>query len=188
MNWQLYRSLQLPHGDSAMYEEHLWNLLHGKGFRSYLDQGIFLGEHVQVIHLLLIPLYLLWPSQMLLELCDSALLAASCVPVYWIARRHSGRAASRRLAGCGVSALLPAAVSRHRHRFKDVSPQRAGDSVSVVCPGSARTPTVQDLLPVGGDRAQCPRGLRSRACSAWSLDCIRVLDAPPGCAGTVPQP
>jgi uncharacterized membrane protein len=91
MNWQLYRSLQLPHGDSAMYEEHLWNLLHGKGFRSYLDQGLFLGEHVQVIHLLLIPLYLLWPSQMLLELCDSALLAASCIPVYWIARRHSGQ-------------------------------------------------------------------------------------------------
>jgi len=91
MNWQLYRSLRLPHGDSAMYEEHLWNLLHGKGFRSYLDQGIFLGEHIQVIHLLLIPLYVLWPSQMLLEFCDSALLAASCIPVYWIARRHSGR-------------------------------------------------------------------------------------------------
>ena len=91
MNWQLYRNLRLPHGDSAMYEEHLWNLLHGKGFRSYLDQGIFLGEHVQVIHLLLIPLYVLWPSQLLLELCDSALLAASCIPVYWITRRHTGQ-------------------------------------------------------------------------------------------------
>src|SRR5580704_14173798 len=74
-----------------MYEEHLWNVLHGKGFRSYLDQGIFLGEHVQVIHLLLIPLYWLWPSQMLLELCDSALLAATCIPVYWLARRHTGQ-------------------------------------------------------------------------------------------------
>jgi uncharacterized membrane protein len=91
MNWQLYRSLRLPHGDSAMYEEHLWNLLHGKGFRSYLDQGIFLGEHVQVIHVLLVPLYLLWPSQLLLELCDSLLLAASCFPVYWMARRHTGQ-------------------------------------------------------------------------------------------------
>jgi uncharacterized membrane protein len=91
LNWQLYRGLRLPHGDSAMYEEHLWNVLHGKGFRSYLDQGIFLGEHVQVIHLLLIPLYWLWPSQMLLELCDSALLAATCIPVYWLARRHTGQ-------------------------------------------------------------------------------------------------
>ncbi|HEV8000800.1 MAG TPA: DUF2079 domain-containing protein [Planctomycetaceae bacterium] len=102
MNWQLYRGLRLPHGDSAMYEEHLWNLLHGKGFRSYLDQGIFLGEHVQVIHLLLIPLYLLWPSQMLLELCDSAALAACCIPVYWMARRHTGqsRAAFWMAAAC----------------------------------------------------------------------------------------
>ncbi len=90
MNWQLYRGLLLPHGDSAMYEEHLWNLLHGKGFRSYLDQGLFLGEHIQVIHLLLLPLYVLWPSQMLLELCDSAILAAGCIPVYWMARRHTG--------------------------------------------------------------------------------------------------
>ncbi len=92
MNWQLYRGLLLPHGDSAMYEEHLWNLLHGKGFRSYLDQGLFLGEHVQVIHLFLIPLYVLWPSQMMLELCGSAILAAGSIPVYWMARRHTGSA------------------------------------------------------------------------------------------------
>ena len=90
MNWQLYRGLLLPHGDSAMYEEHLWNLLHGKGFRSYLDQGLFLGEHIQVIHLLLIPLYVLWPSRMVLELCGSVILAAGCIPVYWMARRHTG--------------------------------------------------------------------------------------------------
>ena len=73
-----------------MYEEHLWNFLHGKGFRSYLDRGLFLGEHVQVIHLLLIPFYVLWPSQMMLELCGSALFAAGCIPVYWISRRHTG--------------------------------------------------------------------------------------------------
>jgi uncharacterized membrane protein len=91
MNWQLYRSLRLPHGDSAMYEEHLWNVLHGKGFRSYLDQGLFLGEHIQVIHLLLLPLYVIWPSQMLLELCDSVILAAGCIPVFWMGRRHTGR-------------------------------------------------------------------------------------------------
>ena len=68
MNIGLWNSLLVPHGDSAMYEEHLWNVLHGKGFRSYLDNNrLFLGEHVQVIHLLLIPLYSLWPSHVLLE-------------------------------------------------------------------------------------------------------------------------
>ncbi len=89
MNWQMYRGLLVPHGDSAMYEEHLWNVLHGKGFRSYLDQGLFLGEHIQFIHLALIPLYVLWPSHLLLEGCESFALALTALPVYWIARRHT---------------------------------------------------------------------------------------------------
>jgi uncharacterized membrane protein len=91
MNWLLYEALLVPHGDSAMYEEHVWNLLHGKGFRSYLDNGrLFLGEHVQIIHLFVIPLYLLWPSHILLELCQSAALALGVLPVFRIAHRHSG--------------------------------------------------------------------------------------------------
>lgn len=90
MNWGLWFNLQIPHGDSAMYEEHLWNITHGKGFRSYLDQGLFLGEHLQVIHLLLVPLHLLWPSHLLLELCESLALALTAAPLYCLARRHSG--------------------------------------------------------------------------------------------------
>ena len=89
MNWQLYWNLQLPHGDSAMYEEHLWNLTHGKGFRSYLDQGLFLGEHIQVIHVLLTPLHLIWPSHLLLELAESFALAMGAWPVYMLTLRHS---------------------------------------------------------------------------------------------------
>ncbi len=90
MNWQMYRGLLVPHGDSAMYEEHLWNLLHGKGFRSYLDQGLFLGEHIQFIHLGLLPLYAIWPSHLLLEFTESFALAITALPVYWITRRHTG--------------------------------------------------------------------------------------------------
>ena len=89
MNWQLYQGLLLPHGDSAMYEEHLWNLEHGKGFRSFLDPGLFLGEHIQVIHVALLPLHVVWPSQMLLELCESLALASGAIAVFWIARRHT---------------------------------------------------------------------------------------------------
>jgi uncharacterized membrane protein len=102
MNWQMFFALNIPHGDSAMYEEHLWNAWHGKGFRSYLDDGrLFLGEHIQVVHLLLLPLHRLWPSQLLLELCESLVLAAGAIPVFWMARRHTGSAR------CGV--LLAAA-------------------------------------------------------------------------------
>ena len=90
MNWRLWHNLRIPHGDSAMYEEHLWNLWHGKGFRSYLDQGLFLGEHIQVIHLLLSPLHLLWPSHLLMELCESTALAFGAIPVFRMARRSTG--------------------------------------------------------------------------------------------------
>lgn len=90
MNACLYQQLYIPHGDSAMYEEHLWNVWHGKGFRSYLDQGLFLGEHVQVIHLLLLPLHMLWPSHLLLELVESVALASCAIPVYRLTVRRTG--------------------------------------------------------------------------------------------------
>ncbi|MCA9053591.1 MAG: DUF2079 domain-containing protein, partial [Planctomycetaceae bacterium] len=104
MNWGLWFNLQIPHGDSAMYEEHLWNVEHGKGFRSYLDQGLFWGEHIQCVHLLLIPLHLLWPSQLLMELCESLALALTALPLYGIALRHSG--SPRAAAYLAIAALL----------------------------------------------------------------------------------
>lgn len=90
MNEHLYAGLLVPHGDSAMYEEHLWNVWNGKGFRSYLDQGLFLGEHIQIIHLLLLPLHKIWPSYLMMELIASSSLAICAVPIFSIAKRHSG--------------------------------------------------------------------------------------------------
>ncbi len=92
MNWRLWQNLRIPHGDSAMYEEHLWNLWHGKGFRSYLDQGLFLGEHIQVIHLLLLPLHFFWPSHLLMELCESTALALGAIPIFRMTQRSTGSA------------------------------------------------------------------------------------------------
>ncbi len=89
MNWRLYFNLLIPHGDSAMYEEHLWNILHGKGFRSYLDQGLFWGEHIQFVHLFLMPLYVIWPSHLLLEFAESTALALGAFPVFWMTRRQT---------------------------------------------------------------------------------------------------
>ena len=90
MNERLYAGLLVPHGDSAMYEEHLWNVWHGKGFRSYLDQGLFLGEHIQIIHLLLLPLHRIWPSYLMMELVASCSLAICVIPIFSMAKRHSG--------------------------------------------------------------------------------------------------
>jgi uncharacterized membrane protein len=107
MNWGLWFNLRLPHGDSAMYEEHLWNLEHGKGFRSYLDQGLFLGEHLQVVHVLLVPLHILFPSQLTLELAQSIILALGAWPVFNIARRHSGSDWAAALLGLAYLAYFP---------------------------------------------------------------------------------
>ncbi len=90
MNERLYAELLVPHGDSAMYEEHLWNVWHGKGFRSYLDQGLFVGEHIQVIHLLLLPLHMIWPSYLMMEWVASACLAVCVVPIYQLTLGKSG--------------------------------------------------------------------------------------------------
>jgi len=107
MNWGLWFNLRLPHGDSAMYEEHLWNLEHGKGFRSYLDQGLFLGEHLQVVHVLLIPVHAIFPSQLTLELAQSIILALGAWPVFNIARRHSGSDWAAALLGLAYLAYFP---------------------------------------------------------------------------------
>lgn len=89
LNERLYANLLIPHGDSAMYEEHLWNVWHGKGFRSFLDQGLFLGEHIQVIHLLLLPVHLVWPSHLMLELAEAVALGSCTIPLYLMVRRRT---------------------------------------------------------------------------------------------------
>ncbi|MDB4679383.1 DUF2079 domain-containing protein [Planctomycetaceae bacterium] len=107
MNWQLFANLQTPHGDSAMYEEHLWNLTHGKGFRSYLDQGLFLGEHLQTIHLLLFPIYMLWPSHLLLELSEAVALGVCAIPVYRMTLRHTESQRAATLMAIAVLVYFP---------------------------------------------------------------------------------
>ena len=89
LNERLYANLLIPHGDSAMYEEHLWNIWHGKGFRSYLDQGLFLGEHIQLIHLLLLPVHMIWPSHLALEFAESIALGTCTIPLFLIVRRRT---------------------------------------------------------------------------------------------------
>ena len=107
MNWQLYLNLLVPHGDSAMYEEHLWNFTHGKGFRSYLEDRLFLGEHLQVVHLLLLPLHLVWPSLMMMDLCESLALASAALPIYWITKRHTGSPQAGLLVALGYLLYFP---------------------------------------------------------------------------------
>jgi uncharacterized membrane protein len=82
------RALLVPHGDSGMYEEHLWNLTHGKGFRSQIDEGrLFLGERFQFLHLALVPVHWLAPSLETLIIAQAAVVAAGAIPLWLLGRR-----------------------------------------------------------------------------------------------------
>jgi uncharacterized membrane protein len=156
LNTGLYQALLLPHGDSAMYEEHLWNLAHGKGFRSFLDDGrLFLGEHIQVVHLLFLPAHLLWPSQLTLEWIQSALLAAGAFPVYGIALRQAGSSRAAAAMALAYLAYLPM-------QFLDIS-----IDFKTFRPNSFEIP----LLLFALDALECGR-LRMFCCwSALALGC-----------------
>ncbi len=168
MNRQLYIGLQTPHGDSAMYEEHLWNLTHGKGFRSFLDYDtqkqppqyrLFLGEHLQVIHVFLLPLYLMWPSHLALELCETLALASGAMAVYWMARRHALDEIRSLVVLC-LSALFSTALFRYRHRFQNFSPDLFWCPAAVVCSGSMGTRTVENDVAAARIGTVCERRLR----------------------------
>lgn len=94
-----FHNLRAPHGDTGMYEEHLWNTWQGKGFRSQLDDGrLFFGEHFEFIHLLLLPAYVLYPSLVTLYLFESAALASGSFAVWMLARRLGAPGAALPLA------------------------------------------------------------------------------------------
>ncbi len=87
MGSQEYRARLVPHGDAIMYEEHLANLLAGKGFRSQLDNGrLFLGERFQILHVALIPFYYLVPSFDTLLVGQALALAGGSAVIYLLAR------------------------------------------------------------------------------------------------------
>ncbi|MFM8288139.1 MAG: DUF2079 domain-containing protein, partial [Planctomycetaceae bacterium] len=151
LNWRLYDSLMLPHGDSAMYEEHLWNLLHGSGFRSWLDNGrLFLGEHIQVVHLAAIPVYLLWPSHVLLEWLQSSALALGAIPLYRITVRATGSRGAGSLLAIAYLLAFPLQFLDIAIDFKTFRP----NSFEIPC------------LLAALDALECRRWWR---CGGWSL-------------------
>jgi uncharacterized membrane protein len=78
-------------GDLAIFDQALWNTVHGAFLRSTLVPGvpgevIIFADHFGPLQLLLVPFYLAFPSPLLLLVAQSALLALGAVPLYWLAR------------------------------------------------------------------------------------------------------
>lgn len=77
-----YRAGNITYTDTATFEEMLWRTLHGEFLMCSGFEHNFLGEHVQVIHLLLLPIYIIYPSLQTLMAAQSVALALGALPVY----------------------------------------------------------------------------------------------------------
>ncbi len=84
-----YNAMNISYTDTADWEQMLHNTLHGRFLQTTAFPHMFFGEHVQFIHLLLLPLYALFPSLKTLMILKSAALASGAFPVYLLARRTS---------------------------------------------------------------------------------------------------
>jgi uncharacterized membrane protein len=74
--------------DLGIYDQTVWNTIHGRPFRSTLEEPFdtLLADHFEPILLLVGLSYLFWPSPKALLLIQSAALALGALPVYWLAR------------------------------------------------------------------------------------------------------
>ena len=67
------------------------------------EQIVRLGTHVDPLLVLLAPLWVVWPSPLMLALAQLAVVALGALPVFWLGRRHLG---SERQAGLLALAYL----------------------------------------------------------------------------------
>ena len=81
-----YLAGNVSYTDTATFEEMLWRTLHGQFLRSSQLPHCLLGSHVQLIHLLLLPVYAVFPSLITLMVCETVALASGTFAVYALAR------------------------------------------------------------------------------------------------------
>ena len=90
LTWTRHRSLQTYGCDLGIFDNVLWNTVHGRFLHSAVLNRHFFGEHASPILLLLAPLYALWPDARLLLAVQAAALAWAALPLYRMAARRLG--------------------------------------------------------------------------------------------------
>jgi uncharacterized membrane protein len=71
----------------------VWNTAHGRFLEMTMTDGEQLnrlGAHVDPFLAALAPVWWLWPSPLLLTTVQAVALATGALPVYWLARKHTG--------------------------------------------------------------------------------------------------
>jgi uncharacterized membrane protein len=97
--WYTFRSndLYMMRGwDIGIYDQSVWNTIHGRWFRSTSEEGWnnLLADHVEPILLPISLLYFIWADPKMLLLVQTVGLALGALPVYWLA--HDGLQAALR--------------------------------------------------------------------------------------------
>lgn len=82
------------HTDLGIFDNVLWNTIHGRFLYSSVLERNFLGEHVAPIMVLLVPLYAIFPNASTLLVVQSFALAIAALPLFWIARERLGNGAA----------------------------------------------------------------------------------------------
>ncbi len=81
--------------DLAIYDQALWNTVHGRFFEASVQQGagsygkimhsrIILSQHFQPIFLLIIPFYVFYQSPITLLLIQIVVVSLGVLPIYWL--------------------------------------------------------------------------------------------------------
>lgn len=85
-----YNAYQLWGVDHTRVTQGLWNTLHGRFLRFTFVGGTdinLLSDHFELVYLLFVPLYWLWPDPRLPLIVQTIVLALAAWPLYHIARR-----------------------------------------------------------------------------------------------------
>jgi len=88
-----YRAYQLPRLDLGDMVQAVWSSAHGHLLETTTAGGLEssrLGSHVDPFLVLLVPFWWIWPSPLFLLLLQVAAVSAGALPVYWLARKHTG--------------------------------------------------------------------------------------------------
>ena len=86
--WARHMRINSTTYDLGIKAQVIWNTWQGDWFASSVEVTHYLGDHVQLIFLLLAPLFGLWQDVRVLLLVQAILLSLGALPVYRIARRH----------------------------------------------------------------------------------------------------
>jgi uncharacterized membrane protein len=107
--------------DLAIYSQAVWNTSQGRPFASSFEVENLLGDHVQLILLLLAPGYWLWPDAGVLLVAQAIVLGLAAIPIYRLAGRAFPSSPYLPLAFALAYLLYPAVGFINRYDFHAIA-------------------------------------------------------------------